>query len=140
MSIFTDVLRLLDGEANAFAFLPAVNQGYIYWKATNPSLAHTAISLSYLLISVALFNILTHGEFHRYGPNKERMETKYAISLLVIMGIWVGALALSVIKLYDHFSSGELWPVLLSAISLLFVCLLITHVVLNQALPMYDPD
>lgn len=140
MSAFSDGLRLLEGEANAFALLPAVNQGYIFWKTTNPSLTQNVIVLGSLLVSVTAFNIITHGDFHQYGLDSETMEIKYALLLIGITVIWTVALAISVIQLYEYLSPNKPWPVLLLALSLLFVSMLITHVILSRALPMYDSD
>lgn len=140
MSAFTDAFKLLDGEANVFTLLPAINQGYIYWKTPDPSLTQAAFVLGSLLISVVAFNIITHGDFHQYGSNSKTMEQKYAIFFILIAVIWMAALAYSLIQLYEKFSLNDFWPVLLSAISLLFVFLLTTHIILNWALPMYASD
>jgi len=140
MSAFADAFKLIDGEANAFTLLPAINQGYIYWKISDPSLTQAAFVLGSVLVSAVAFNIITHGDFHQDGPGSKTMERKYATSIIVIAGIWVMSLAFSLIQLYERFSLSEFWPALLSAISLLFVFLLITHIILSWALPMYSSD
>lgn len=138
MSILTDAFRLLDRESNVFSFLPAVNQLYIYWKSSNPTLTQTTIAVSSLLVSVVVFNILTHGNFSRYESDSKTMKTRYALLLVAVAIIWSLFLSNSIIQMYEIFSSGELWPVLLTAISLVFVFLLVTHAILGRVLPMYD--
>lgn len=140
MSAFTAAFKLLNGEANVFTLLPAINQSYIYWKTSNPSLTQTTLVLCSLSVSVAAFNIITHGDFHQYGPDSKTMKQKYAVFLIVVAGIWVTLLVVSLIQLYRKFSLSEFWPVLLVATSLLFVLLLITHIILSWALPMYASD
>jgi len=140
MSAFTDAFKLLDGESNVFVFLPVVNQGYVYWKTTSPSLTQTGIVLVSLLVSVTVFNIITHGNFDRYGPDNETMDMKYSILFIGIAIVWLLIFLYSLTQLYGLFSSGKIWPILLSAISLLFVCLLVTHGILSWILPMYDSD
>ena len=138
MSAFTDAFRILDGETNILAFLPAVNQGYVYWKTANPSDMQAAIFVGSLLISVIAFNVLTYGNFSQYQDSSETMEVRYALILIVFTVIWGMALGFSLLQLSELASSGELWPLLLSAISLLFLLLIITHILLSWALPMYN--
>jgi hypothetical protein len=138
MSVFTDAFKLLNGEANAFALLPVINQGYVYWQTTDPSLIQTAIVVGSLAISSVAFNVLTHSDFERYNSGDETMSTGSALSLILIAVFWIIALGYGLIQLYPKLASDKLWPVLLTAVSLLLVCLLVTHVILGELLSVYD--
>lgn len=136
MSIFTAGLKLLDEEANAFALLPAVNYGYIYWKSSNPSVFQAFLSISAIVICAASFNILTYGNFEYYNSGDETIKVRSAILLIMISILWISYLGYSLVQIYSRFSLG-FWSVLLIGVSLLFCCLLITHGILSKFVPMY---
>jgi len=138
--MISDAFDLFNGESNAFAFLPAINLGYIFWKTTTPSVFDTTVVLASLIVSAVAFNILTYGDFDRYNSGSENIPLSDSIALVLTSCLWILALGYSLRELYDLFSSSEIWPVLLTAISLLFVVLILTHAVLSRSLSFYRPN
>lgn len=138
MSITTDLLHLLDDESNAFAFLPALNNGYLYWQMPNPSLGNTCVFGISILIGAIAYNILNKVDFEEYRSDSHSAMPISSTSLLLIFGIiWLFVFGYSLILLWGRLLSGNIWPVLLTAVSLVVISLLLTDWILELLLPMY---
>lgn len=138
MSIFTDAFRLIDDDSNAFTFLPIVNHGYVYWQTANPSTTNVAIMALSLLISTILYNILSNSDFSEYNsPSKNAIPLASALFLLSVVIIWTGVLGYSLVLLYENFSASNFLPGLLLGVSLTFICIKCTDLILSKYLPIY---
>lgn len=140
MSILTDLFDLFESESNAFAFLPAINFGYLYWKNTNPQ----TIDLSILILVIAVcsisFNILSGYNFGEFlETDGDVMGTRIALLFATIGLSWTIALGVSVFYLYDFLSTETIWPILLTAVTLVFIIITVSDLVL-RLLPQYRPD
>ena len=145
MSAITDSLRLLDDEVSAFAFLPAVNYLYVFWKTTNPSLELTIFSIFSVVISALGYNILVNVDFSPYTDNEGGSHgdnnTLKGLDLIlpVISGLaWVALLILGLSELFQFFGGDTIWPELLVTVSLLLSSLVTSDLLLNEILPIYN--
>jgi len=137
MSVFSDAFKLLNSETNAFALLPAINHGYVYWKTNNPSVNQDLVVLFSIVVSAVAFNFLTHGEFESYNSGDDTIGLGTALLIILIAVVWLGSLVCSLIGLYSLLPSEKPWALLLAAVSILFLTLAFSHVLLSRYVPVY---
>ncbi|ELZ77467.1 MULTISPECIES: hypothetical protein [Haloferax] len=158
MSYLTDALRLLDEEAVALAFLPAINYAYLFWWLRDPSWQAYGITGFAVFISAAVYNSYAHvdfGSFERssYGE-VELVEDDQGKQVkkqgkgdivdgwsLVVVGLisvlWLLVFLGSLLDLAKILEAQSVWPTVLVTVSVLVVCLVITELAFSRWLPLY---
>lgn len=141
MSALTDAIRILNDESAVFSFLPAVNYLYFFTNQENPATFIIFLTLSSLFLSSLLYNALTEINLIEDNSGGERVsDLRSGVSMLVIGVLWVVIFGDSVVKLYTLFGPDSIWPELLSAVSILFIFLLITDLILFLIVPAYSEN
>ena len=152
MSIVSDAIRLFNRESAAFAFLPAINYLYIYWEAPSSEITDLAITVGALFISAIAFNVLKHVDFEPYLGSSttntsheapEPDENKVLglgslVILILITGIWTLFLISSLVPLWGLFTEAIIWAGILFGLSILFICLVVSDLLLSVVLPVYE--
>lgn len=154
MSVISDAVRLLNDESAAFSLLPATNYFYAYLKNPDPGFISNAIILAAIFLSAVWFNILSAVRFGSYastdieGEDDESSESNDGelidgVSLATILGaaaMWILLFAGSLISLWRLFGESSILPELLAGISILFICLVGSDLLLTGILPIYNED
>ena len=154
MSAITDAVRLLNEESAAFSLLPAINYFYFYLKLSDPGLKSNVVILVAIFLSAIWFNILSTVQFGSYtGAGTDNTDNESSesddehlidsISLVVILSaaiLWLLSFTGSLISLKKLFGESAIWPELLAGISILFVCLVTSDLLLTGLLPVYNEE
>jgi len=147
MSAITDALRLLDDEVSAFAFLPAINYIYLFWRVNNPSRELTVLSLLAIYFSAVGYNVLVNINFEPYSTERENPSkngsilTKKTLATIFVSGLlWLYLFVQSLLRLEQFFGGDTIWPELLVAVSLLLISLTTSDLLFDTMLPAYDEE
>ena len=152
MSTIIDAIRLLNRESAAFAFLPAINYLYIYWEYPSSETTNLALTVGALFISAIGFNVLKHVDFESYlssnttntsheSPESDENEVLGLWSLVVLIlitSMWILFLVYSLVPLWELFTEATIWAGILFGVSVLFICLVVSDLLLPVVLPAYE--
>lgn len=144
MSVITDAVRLIDEEVSALSFLPSINFIYIYWRTPDPSPELSYMSIFSVFIGAIGYNILSSVNFREYSKSSTDDGDNLTLSIRgilisVLAGCaWIWAFISSLVSLYQYLQNGDFWPPLLIAISILFVSLLLSELLLDILFPEYN--
>lgn len=138
MSALTDAIRVLNDESAVFSFLPAINFLYYFTGLETPTDFEIFLTLSSLFLSALLFNAVTEISILEDGQDEDtETDLLSSLAMLVIGGLWTIVFLDSIAKLYTLFNTETIWPHLLSAVSIIFIFLLITDIMLYFLVPAY---
>lgn len=140
MSVITDSLRLLGDRSSAFALLPGINYFYYY---TQTGFSTTGIILP-IVLSAFLYNFLSGGSVITHSGKNADNETGLDIkntTIFILIGLpWAIAFGLSLCMLMSIFGNSGLWAEGLVAVSVVFISLLVSDLVLLLTVSEYKEN
>lgn len=140
----SDPVTLLDQNTSAFAFLPVVNWFYLFWQNSSLSSVMWGVGITALIVSTVGYNLVTRVDYSKAVRSEDDEQAVDILSIrttavsIVTLLAWMLIFIWSLIALWGHSENATIWPELLILISVLFLTLILSDIILNEILSEYE--